>query len=50
MQEEKGMTDNEMVGWQHQLSGPGFEQTLGNCEGQGRLAHGAAKNQTGLSG
>ena len=26
-QEEKGMTEDEMVGWQHQLNGHGFEQT-----------------------
>ena len=26
-QEEKGMTDNEMVGWHHQLDGHGFEWT-----------------------
>ena len=24
-QEEKGMTENEMVGWHHQLDGPDFE-------------------------
>ena len=50
MQEGKGMTDDEVVGWQHQLSAPGFEQTLGNSEGQGRLAHGVANSQIGLSG
>ena len=26
-----------MVGWHHQLSGPEFEQALGDGEGQGRL-------------
>ena len=26
-----------MVGWHHQLSGPEFEQVLGDSEGQGRL-------------
>ena len=25
VQEEKGMTEDEMVGWHHQLDGPGFE-------------------------
>ena len=37
-QEEKGWTEDEIVGWQHQLSGHGFEQTLGDGEGQGSLA------------
>ena len=37
-QEEKGMTEDEMVGWHHQLNGHKFEQTLGNGEGQGSLA------------
>ena len=27
-----------MVGWHHQLKGHEFEQTLGDDEGQGRLA------------
>ena len=34
-QEEKGMSEDEMVGWHHQLSGHEFEQTLGDSEGQG---------------
>ena len=37
-QEEKGMTEDEMVGWHHQLNGHEFEQTLGDGEGQGSLA------------
>ena len=36
--EEKGMTDNEMVGQHHQLNGHESEQTPGDSEGQGRLA------------
>ena len=36
-QEEKGMTDGEMVGWHHWLSGHEFEQTLGDSKGQGSL-------------
>ena len=36
-QEEKGTTEDEMVGWHHQLNGHEFEQTLGDSEGQGRL-------------
>ena len=37
-QEEKGMTEDEVVGWHHQLSGHEFKQTAGDCEGQGGLA------------
>ena len=36
-QEGKGMTNNKMVGWHHQLTGHEFEQALGNDEGQGSL-------------
>ena len=36
--EEKGMTENEMVGWHHQLNGHEFEQPPGVDEGQGSLA------------
>ena len=32
------MTEDEMVGWHHQLNGHEFEQTLGDGEGQGSLA------------
>ena len=35
--EEKGMTVDEIVGWQHQLNGHEFEQTLGESKGQGSL-------------
>ena len=35
-QEEKGMTEDELVGWHHRLSGHEFEQILG--EGQESLA------------
>ena len=37
-QEEKGMTEDEMVGWHHQLDGHEFEQASGVGDGQGRLA------------
>ena len=37
-QEEKGVTENEMVGWHHWLNGYEFEQTRGDSEGQGSLA------------
>ena len=36
--EEKGTTEDEMVGWHHQLSGHEFKQTLGGGDGQGGLA------------
>ena len=32
------MTEDEMVGWQHQLNGHEFEQALGVDDGQGSLA------------
>ena len=35
---EKGMTEDEMVGWYHRLNGHEFEQTLEDSEGQGSLA------------
>ena len=38
LQEDKGATEDEMVGWHHRLSGHEFEQTLGDSEGQGSLA------------
>ena len=31
------MTEDEMVGWHHQLNGHEFEQTLGDSEGQRSL-------------
>ena len=31
------MTEDEMVGWHHQLNGRGFEETPGDGEGQGSL-------------
>ena len=36
--EEKGMTENKMVGWHHWHNRYKFEQTVGNTEGQGGLA------------
>ena len=36
--EEKGVTQDEMVGWHHWLKGHEFQQTLGESEGQGSLA------------
>ena len=50
-QEEKGMTEDEMVGSHHQLHGHEFEQAPGDGEGQGVLSwcaavHGVARSQT----
>ena len=36
-QEEKRMTEDEMVGWHHWLGGHEFEQALGVGDGQGSL-------------
>ena len=51
-QEEKGTTEDEMVGWYHWLDGHEFEQALGAGDEQESLAccsHGVAKSQTRLS-
>ena len=37
--QEKGTTEDEMVGWHHRLNGREFEYTLGVGDGQGRLAY-----------
>ena len=37
-QEEKGITEDEMVGWRPWLNGHEFEQVLGVGDGQGSLA------------
>ena len=37
-QEEKWVTEDEMVGWHHWLNGYEFEQTPGDSGGQGSLA------------
>ena len=37
-QQEKGTTENEMVGWHHWLNGHEFEQALGVGDGQACLA------------
>ena len=53
-QEEKGTTEDEMVGWHHWLDGHEFEQALGFGDRQGSLACCSpwtqfTKNQTWLS-
>ena len=35
---EKGMTEDELVGWHHRLNGHEFEQAPGVGDGQGSLA------------
>ena len=37
-QEEKGTTEDKVVGWNHQLNGHEFEQAPGVGDGQGSLA------------
>ena len=36
-QEKKGMKEDEVVGWHHQLNGHEFEQASGNGDGEGSL-------------
>ena len=46
---EEGATEDEMIGWHHQLNGHEFEQTRGDSDGQRSLVcavQGAAKSQT----
>ena len=45
-QEEKGTTEDEMVGWHHQIDGHEFEQALGIGDGQGSLACCSSKSRT----
>ena len=48
--EEKGTTEDETVGWHHQLNGHEFGWALGVGVGQGGLAaHGVAKSWARLS-
>ena len=37
-QEERGTTEDDMVGWHHRLDGYKFEQASGDGNGQGSLA------------
>ena len=51
-QEEKRMTEDELVGWHHWLNGRGFGWTLGvvmDKEAGCTEVHGVAKSQTGWS-
>ena len=47
-QEEKGTTEDEMVGWHQWLDGHEFEQAPGVGDGQGNLVLGISKSQTRL--
>ena len=49
MQEEKGMTEDETIGWHHRLDGHEFEQDqklVMDREACGAAVHEVAKNQT----
>ena len=51
-QEEKEMTEDELVEWHHWFNGQEFEQALRDREGQGSrhaAVHGVAKSRTRLS-
>ena len=51
-QEEKGTTEDEMVGWHHRLNGHEFGWTLGvgdRQEAWHAVVHGLAKSRTRLS-
>ena len=44
---EKGMAEDEMVGWHHRLNGREFGQTAGDSKGQrSPTFHGITKSQT----
>ena len=47
-QEGKGMTENEIVGWHHQLNGHEFEQAPGVGDGQGSLACCSCRVSSGM--
>ena len=46
-QEEKGLTEDEMTGWHHQVNAYKSEQTLGDSEGQGSLAQSMGSEKIG---
>ena len=51
-QEEKGVREDELVGWHYRLNGHEFEQTLRDSEGRGSwcaAVHGIVRSRTRLS-
>ena len=48
----RGATEEEMIGWHHQLNGHKLKPTLRDCEDPGSLVccvvHGSTKSQTPL--
>ena len=46
-QEEKGMTEDEMAGWHHQLYGHEFEQALGVGDRQGSVLQSLGSQRVG---
>ena len=44
--QEKGKTENEMIGWHHQLNGYEFEKILRDGEGQGSLVYCSPRRPT----
>ena len=51
-EEEKGTTEDEMVGWHHRLNGHEFKQAPGALTGREAwraAVHGVTKSRTGLS-
>ena len=52
MQEKKGETEQEMVGWHHRLNGHEYEQTPGDSEDSKAwhaVVHGVTKSQRWIS-
>ena len=45
-QEEKGRSEDEMVGWHHQLNGHEFKEMMKDKEGWREVVHGITKSQT----
>ena len=46
--QEKGMTEDEMVGWHHRLNEHEFKETWGDSEGQGSMACCSSRGRKGL--
>ena len=49
-QEEKGMTEDEMVRWHHWLNGHELEQALVDSEGQGKLVLSMGSKELDMTG